>query len=490
MSSFRGVRQSKFRHVFGQALKRDQCYDNIRITKSSWDSTFCAVNPKYVAIITEAAGGGAFLVIPLDKVGRIDRDAPIVGGHKAAVLDIQWCPHNDDVIASASEDCTVKVWQIPDGGLHRNLEESVVDLVAHQRRVGLVVWHPTAQNILLTAGSDNKIFIWNVGTGETLTEVEFPDIPLSAAWNWDGSRFVTACKDRKIRIVEPRTGKIVREGYTHDGTKPTQVVYLKNGSLFTTGFSRMSERQYALWDGHLNNIVMQEIDTSNGVIFPFYDADTNIIFLCGKGDSAIRYFEITDESPFIHYLNTYSSSDPQRGIGWMPKRGVDVNHCEIARFYKLHTKGLCEIIPMTVPRKSELFQDDLYPDTVGDIPALTAEEWMGGRNAPPILISMKEGYKSTKKADLSKTTKKNILAKQVKRPTMTSSGVESSSAGNNQTSPIESQGGATLPPGVDIQGILDDIRKLKIIVKGHERRIKSLEEKLSTYEHQDNDAYS
>jgi len=68
--SFRGVRQSKFRNVFGQPVKRDQCYDNIRITKSAWDSTFCAVNPKYVAIVTEAAGGGAFLVLPLDKVSH------------------------------------------------------------------------------------------------------------------------------------------------------------------------------------------------------------------------------------------------------------------------------------------------------------------------------------------------------------------------------------------------------------------------------------
>jgi len=68
--SFRGVRQSKFRHVFGQPLKRDQCYDNIRITKSAWDSTFCAVNPKYIAIVTEAAGGGAFLVLSLEKVGN------------------------------------------------------------------------------------------------------------------------------------------------------------------------------------------------------------------------------------------------------------------------------------------------------------------------------------------------------------------------------------------------------------------------------------
>ena len=30
---------------------RVQCYDNIRVSKSSWDSTFCAVNPKFLAII-------------------------------------------------------------------------------------------------------------------------------------------------------------------------------------------------------------------------------------------------------------------------------------------------------------------------------------------------------------------------------------------------------------------------------------------------------
>lgn len=66
--SFRVVRSSKFRHVYGTAVKRDQCYDNIRVSKSSWDSTFCAVNPKFLAIIVESAGGGAFIVLPHNKV--------------------------------------------------------------------------------------------------------------------------------------------------------------------------------------------------------------------------------------------------------------------------------------------------------------------------------------------------------------------------------------------------------------------------------------
>lgn len=50
-----------------------------------------------------------------------------------------------------------------------------------------------------------------------------------------------------------------------------------------------------------------------------------------QGDSSIRYFEITDEAPFVHYLNTFSSKEPQRGMGFMPKRGLDVSKCEIAR---------------------------------------------------------------------------------------------------------------------------------------------------------------
>lgn len=66
----RVVRQSKFRHVFGQALRNDQCYDDIRVSRVTWDSSFCAVNPKFVAIIIDASGGGAFLVLPLQKVSH------------------------------------------------------------------------------------------------------------------------------------------------------------------------------------------------------------------------------------------------------------------------------------------------------------------------------------------------------------------------------------------------------------------------------------
>ncbi|NP_001083772.1 coronin 1C L homeolog isoform X2 [Xenopus laevis] len=465
----RVVRQSKFRHVFGQAVKNDQCYDDIRVSRVTWDSSFCAVNPNFVAIIIEASGGGAFLVLPLQKSGRIDKSYPTVCGHTGPVLDIDWCPHNDNVIASGSEDCTVMVWQIPENGLTIPLTDAVVVLEGHSKRVGIVTWHPTARNVLLSAGCDNVVIIWNVGTGEALINLEdmHNDMIYSVCWNRNGSLICTASKDKKLRVIDPRKMEVVSEkDKAHEGARPMRAIFLSDGNVFTTGFSRMSERQLALWNPkNLEEpIALHEMDTSNGVLLPFYDPDTNIIFLCGKGDSSIRYFEITDESPYVHYLSTFSSKEPQRGMGYMPKRGLDVNKCEIARFYKLHERK-CEPIIMTVPRKSDLFQDDLYPDTAGPDAPVEAEDWFDGKNADPILISLKQGYVPTKGRDLN-VVKKNVLG--------------SKPAAHKKAEPASAPKKMTETSQPPSDGKMDDImkelRSMKETIRCQADRIDKLEE--------------
>ncbi|XP_018494080.1 coronin-6 [Galendromus occidentalis] len=471
------VRASKFRHTYGQALKKENCYDNVRITKSSWDSNFCCANPKFIAIITEQAGGGAFLVLPIKQVGRVDPNAPLVAGHKGPVLDIAWSPFNDNVIASASDDTMVRVWNIPNMGLIRTMTDPVVELAGHQRKVQSIHWHPTALNVLLSVGADCKLIIWNVGTSDILSVIDHPDIVFSLCWNWDGSRVVTTCKDRKIRVYNPRTGEVECEGEGHEGAKPQKAIYLRDGLIFTTGFSKMSERQFALRvESSLGEpVMMDELDTSNGVLFPYYDPDVNLVFLCAKGDSNIRYFEITDEPPFVHYISTYQSSDPQRGMCGMVKRGLDFSQCEIARFYKLHTKGLCEIISFTVPRKSDLFQEDLYPLTPGDVPALTADEWISGENREPILINLKDGYQAKQKEfQVSKPkSKSNILDRQETRPTTAAGDASGGRIEHREATVVETPSGISEDK---YNELVDEVKLLKAVLMKHERRIRELED--------------
>lgn len=132
------------------------------------------------------------------------------------------------------------------------------------------------------------------------------------------------------------------------------------------------------------------IDSASGIVQPFFDYETKTLYLCGKGEGTIRYYEIVDDAPHIYYLNQFISGQPQKSLGWMPKRGLNVSVCEIFRFYKMHAAGsVVEPISFMVPRKSTLFQADLYPDTLSTKPAMTLNEWFVlGQNKQPNLVTM------------------------------------------------------------------------------------------------------
>lgn len=92
-----------------------------------------------------------------------------------------------------------------------------------------------------------------------------------------------------------------------------------------------------------------------------------------------------------------------------------------------YKRNISQVITMTVPRKSELFQEDLYPDTLGDTAALTADEWMEGKDAEPILISLKDGYKPPEsKATISVSKRSNVLDKMPPKSGKGASGGQSS----------------------------------------------------------------
>ncbi|NWR91520.1 COR2A protein, partial [Furnarius figulus] len=392
-------RSSKFRHVYGKAAGKEKCYDCVPITLNVHDNHFCAVNPYFIAVVTECAGGGAFLVIPIEQTGKLDPHYPKVCGHRGNVLDIKWNPFNDFVIASCSEDSTVKIWDIPKQLLKRNITSPKKELLGHARRVGLIEWHPTANNILFSSGYDYKIMIWNldVNNAVILNPVKIlahADVVLSMSFNRDGSLLATACRDRKIRVVDPRAGTVLQET-NYKSHKVNKVLFLGNmGKLFSTGTSQWNNRQIAIWDQNDLSVPLleEDLDGSSGLLFPIYDSDTCMLYLVGKGDGNIRYYEINPEKPYLNYLMEYRSPLPQKGIAIMPKRGLDVSVCEIFRFYKLiPTKSLIEPVSMIVPRRVRSYQEDIYPLTAAAQPAMTAVQWLRGDNKGPLLVSLRPG---------------------------------------------------------------------------------------------------
>jgi WD40 repeat protein len=65
---------------------------------------FSEYSSKVVSELIHLVGGGAFAVIPLGERGKLPDLIPLFKGHSGPVLDTDFNPFNDSVLASASED--------------------------------------------------------------------------------------------------------------------------------------------------------------------------------------------------------------------------------------------------------------------------------------------------------------------------------------------------------------------------------------------------
>ncbi|CCK69073.1 coronin KNAG_0B06450 [Huiozyma naganishii CBS 8797] len=399
------VRASKYRHVFGQAAKRELQYENIKVTNNAWDSNLIKTNGKFISVNWNSSGGGAFSVIPIEEVGKSPEQIPLFRGHTAHVLDTDFDPFNQRRLASGSDDSKIGIWDIPeDYSFHNYLDSNgdpkdikpVKMLAGHSRKVGHVLYHPLAQDILASSSLDYTVKIWNVETGEVLFTLKHPDMVTSMSFSYNGAHLATVARDKKLRVWDVRKGEVVSEGTAHAGAKNQRVVWLGNSDrLATTGFSKLSDRQIGIWDAfHLENGDLggfYTVDQSSGILMPFYDDSNKILYLAGKGDGNIRYYEFQNDELFE--LSEYQSTVAQRGFAVVPKYLVNIKENEVLRGFKTVVDQRIEPISFYVPRKSEEFQEDIYPDAPSDKPALTAEEWVSGKEVDgPILVSMKDVF--------------------------------------------------------------------------------------------------
>ncbi|KAG9243605.1 hypothetical protein BJ878DRAFT_510081 [Calycina marina] len=396
----RFVRASKYRHVFGKSSRKESCYDNLHISRNAWDTNLVKANPEYLAVNWEASGGGAFAVIPVNEKGRLPEQIPLFRGHTGPVLDTDWNPFNDRIIASGSDDGKVFIWEVPQGfTLYSDADEPtdiapISKLTGHSRKVGQVLFNPAAENILASASGDYTIKIWDIGTGKSQLTLKHGDIVQSLSWSANGTCLATTSRDKRLRVWDVRQERAVVEVAGHSGAKNSRVVWMgEHDRLATTGFSKMSDRQLALWDvGNPSEPIggFTVLDSISGVCMPFWDDGTQCLYLAGKGDGNIRYFEYENDK--FEFLSEYKSGDPQRGLAFVPRRGINVHENEVMRAYKTVNDAYIEPVSFTVPRRAEVFQSDIYPPANGVKPAVSAAEWLTGKDGIPGKIDLESIY--------------------------------------------------------------------------------------------------
>uniref|UniRef100_A0A8C2GFE2 Coronin n=1 Tax=Cyprinus carpio TaxID=7962 RepID=A0A8C2GFE2_CYPCA len=392
---------SKFRHIQGAVLHRDTHITNLRglhLTTPGECDGFCA-NGQRVAVPL-AIAGGQIAVFELSQPGKLPDTALPTIQNSVNVADFCWDPFDTHKLVVAGDDAKIRVWQIPKGGLTETLTEPERVLRGHTEKIYSIKFHPHASGLLASSSYDLTVRLWNLETGEEVKRLSgHQDQIFGMAWSPDGKLLATVCKDGKVRLYDPRKSTLpIQEGPGPEGQRGARVVWVCDGKyLLVSGFDSRSERQLYLFSAESlasGSVASAPADVSPSTLIPFYDPDTSVLILTGKGDTRVYIYEIVPEAPYFMECSSFHSSEPHKGLCFLPKAECDVRDVEVARAIRLG-KTTIEPVAFRVPRVKvryffKFFQDDVFPETaVWWDASLTAAAWLSGSNGQHRKISLR-----------------------------------------------------------------------------------------------------
>ncbi|NWQ99211.1 CORO7 protein, partial [Paradoxornis webbianus] len=328
---------SRFRHAQGRVLHRDHHVTNLRglsLTTPGECDGFCA-NHQRVALPLLTAGG-QIAVLELSKPGRLPDVAVPTIQNGTAVADLTWDPFDPRRLAVAGEDARIRLWRIPEGGLQETLQEPEAILQGHTEKIYSIRFHPMASDLLVSSSYDMTVRIWELSARrEVLCLQGHTDQIFSMAWSPDGKKLATVSKDGRIRLYEPRrSSQPQQEGPGPEGGRGARLVWVCGGDyLLVSGFDSRSERRILLYRAEAlpeGPLSVLGLDVAPSTLLPFYDEDTSVVFLTGKGDTRVFLYEVTPEPPYFLECNSFTSNEPHKGFVFLPKTVCEVREVEFA----------------------------------------------------------------------------------------------------------------------------------------------------------------
>ena len=125
-------------------------------------------------------------------------------GHAGAVLGLAWNAEYRNVLASASADGSVRVWDLEHAASVAALED------LHKDKVQDVAWNPGQPNILLSGGFDRRVAVADARSGAALVQCRIDSDVECVAWDPSAAHgFIASGEDGSVSFFD---GRKVKDG--------------------------------------------------------------------------------------------------------------------------------------------------------------------------------------------------------------------------------------------------------------------------------------
>lgn len=193
-------------------VETDENVKNINIApiEDLYHEKYTITNPDHVSVNAVKISPDASTIAFSTSSGRIKihkfDDGSFIcdlEGHTKGISDIDFSPTNPDIIASASDDLTVRLWSISNNKCLKILKK-------HTYHVTTVNFTRKG-NILITGSADETITIWDLSSGKNLkTLAAHSDPILSICLTPDNTIIVSGSYDGLMRLFDCETGQCLK----------------------------------------------------------------------------------------------------------------------------------------------------------------------------------------------------------------------------------------------------------------------------------------
>lgn len=204
-------------------------------------------------------------------------------GHQDRVKDVSFSP-DGTILASASADNTVKLWNAKDGIL-------LATLTGHNDNVLSVSFSPDGK-ILASTGRDGTIKLWNVKSGTLVqTFTGHRDRLASISYSPDGKLLVTGSLKGTVGIFNVNSGKLIQT--SHGNSEPIPgVSFSPDGKLFASASFDHTLKLWNVDDGSLVKILTGHRNKLSSVSF----SPNGKMIASASFDRTIKLWNVDDGS--------------------------------------------------------------------------------------------------------------------------------------------------------------------------------------------------
>lgn len=172
------------------------------------------------------SGDGRCLVISTATGEQLAR----YEGHSRAVLAV--CYLDDRTVISVGADQTVRLWNNADGLNQRTLDN-------HVGTVNDIAVRPASADqtveVVATISEDRTVRLWQPRIGRLIRFTRLASVPRSLAWSSDAKKLYAGCNDGRIRVIDAESMEITDEFDGLVGRIHELAVESAGGRILTAG---------------------------------------------------------------------------------------------------------------------------------------------------------------------------------------------------------------------------------------------------------------